>query len=120
MTRHSKPPPPPRETLQDGLRSVAIAPTLNSHRKQNMKREATTPVEETVRVVLADRRQVEEVNARQTLAHQDAELRSVRVQIHKLGDEVDFYSCNGSRLGTLPQPRKRLVCPHIEVYRDPN
>jgi hypothetical protein len=78
MTRHNKPPPPPRETLQDELKSVAIAPTLNSHRKHKMKREATTPVEETVRHVLAVRKHVEEVNARQTIAHQYAELRSAR------------------------------------------
>jgi hypothetical protein len=87
MTRHSKPPPPPRETLQDELRSVAIAPTPKRPRRRRSGQEASTastrpetftPVEETVRDVLADRRQVEEVNARQTIARQHAELRSAR------------------------------------------
>jgi hypothetical protein len=87
MGRHSKPPPPPRATLQQELRSVAIAPTLKRHRKRHSMPEAatattrpvaTTPAEETVRDVLADRRQVEEVNARRTIARQYAELRSAR------------------------------------------
>jgi hypothetical protein len=43
-----------------------------------MKREATTPVEERVRHVLAVRKHVEEVNARQAIAYQYAELRSAR------------------------------------------
>jgi ATP-dependent DNA ligase len=34
-----------------------------------------------------------------------------RVQIHKLGDDVELYSRSGSRFGTLPPPRKRLVRP---------
>jgi len=87
MTRHSKPPPPPRETLQDELKSVAIAPTLNSHRKRKMKREATTPVEETVRYVLATRKHVNDVNTHHAIARQDAELRSAR-QIKAIAAEA--------------------------------
>jgi hypothetical protein len=87
MGRHSKPPLPPRETLQDELRSVAITPTLKPHRRRHLRPEATiattrpeatTPAEETVRDVLADRKRVEDLNARQTIARQDAELRSAR------------------------------------------
>jgi hypothetical protein len=61
MGRHSKP-PPPRETLQDELRSVGIAPTLKRHRKRwsrpataTTRPEVTTPAEKTVRDVLAAR-----------------------------------------------------------------
>jgi hypothetical protein len=87
MTRHSKPRPLPRETPQDELKSVAIAPTLNSHRKRKMKREATTPVEETVRYVLATRKHVNDVNALHAIERQDAELRSVR-QIKAIAAEA--------------------------------
>jgi hypothetical protein len=84
MGRHSKPPPPPRETLQDELNSVAITPTLKRHRKlrsrltATKRPETTTPEEETVRGVLATRKHVEDVNARQAIARQNAELRSSR------------------------------------------
>jgi hypothetical protein len=92
MGRHSKPPPPPRATLQQELRSVAIAPTLKRHSMPEAatattRPEATTPAEETVRDVLADRRQVEEVNARRTIARQYAELRSAR-QIRAIAAEA--------------------------------
>ena len=39
----NKTPPPPRETLQDELNSVAIAPTLNAHRKRRLRLEAIKP-----------------------------------------------------------------------------
>jgi hypothetical protein len=85
MGRHSKPPPPRRETLQDELRSVAITPTLKRHRKcwsrpatATTRSEVTTRAEETARDVLTARQQVDEINARQTIARWDAELRSAR------------------------------------------
>jgi hypothetical protein len=84
MGRHSSPRPPPRETLQEELSSVAIAPTLKPHRKRRSKLtatkrpKATTPAEETVRDVLATRKHLDNVNARQAIARQDDELRSAR------------------------------------------
>jgi hypothetical protein len=84
MGRHSKPPQPPRATLQDELNSVAITPTLKRHRKlrsrptATKRPEATTPEEETARSVLATRNYIEDVNARQAITRHDAELRSAR------------------------------------------
>jgi hypothetical protein len=40
--------------------------------------EVTTPVEETVRDVLAARQRVDEINARQIIARRDAERRCAR------------------------------------------
>jgi hypothetical protein len=91
MGRHSKPLLPPRETLQEERSSVAIASTLKRHRKCRSRptasKEATTPVEETVRDVLATRKHVDDVNVRQAIARQDAELKSAR-QIAAIAAEV--------------------------------
>jgi hypothetical protein len=49
--------------------------------------EAMTPVDETVRYVLADREHVDDVNTHQAIAHADAELRSAR-QITEIAAEA--------------------------------
>src|SRR5262245_84184 len=97
MTRHRKPPPPPRETLHKELRSVASAPTLKRHRKRDYsmseettataRPEVTTPVAQTVRDVLAERERVDKVNASRTIASQYAEARWAR-QIKAIAAEA--------------------------------
>jgi hypothetical protein len=97
MTRRKKPSASPGErTVEDELRSVAIAPTLKRHRKRDSMPEETiatarqepmTPMEETVQDLLAGREQVEEMNAHQINARRDAEAKSAR-QITAIATEA--------------------------------
>jgi uncharacterized Zn finger protein (UPF0148 family) len=96
MTRRKKPSASCERTVEDELRSVAIAPTLKRHRKRDSMPEETiatarqepmTPMVETVQDLLAGRKQVEEMNARQINARQDAEAESAR-QIMAIATEA--------------------------------
>jgi len=97
MARRKKPSASPGErTVEDELRSVAIATTLKRHRKRDSMPEETiatarqepmTPMEETVQDLLAGRKQVEEMNASQINARQDAEAESAR-QITAIATEA--------------------------------
>jgi hypothetical protein len=96
MARRKKPSASPGErTVEDELRSVAIAPTLKRHRRRPSWPEATTatmrpeptPTEKTVRDELAARQHVEHVSAGRSMARQYAEARSAR-QITAIATEA--------------------------------
>ena len=97
MTRRKKRSASPGErTVEDELRSVAIAPTLKRPRKRDSMPEETiatarqepmTPMEETVRDELAARQHVEQVSAGRSMARQYAEARSAR-QITAIATEA--------------------------------
>jgi hypothetical protein len=96
MARRNQPSASPGErTVEDELRSVAIAPTLKRHLRRPSWPEATaamgpepvTPTEKTVRDELAARQHVEQVSAGRSMARQYAEARSAR-QITAIATEA--------------------------------